>query len=435
MRFSVKKTIPILCVLLLLPLLAVPAAADGPVLDSETACVMDAETGQVLFSKDMHRQMYPASITKVMTGMLALKELSTEQLLTVSQSAYNSVPRTSSHIGLLPGEELTVNNALYALAMESANDAANVLAEAISGSQEAFGRHMTEEAQALGAKNTHFVNANGLPDSEHYTTAYDMALIASEALKTPGFTDYFGRVNYAFPATNKSVARPFENKNRILSGQYYYDGVLMSKTGWTSAAQGTLVTAVRRGETTLVVVVMKSVMLESKYQDTTKLLNYCFSNFQRTSVTGEEIASQLDLGDYFPAPRQVKSFLLPASADPADLNFTLAQGMTLDNGAEQTAVIINTSLNEEPLPDAALVLLLSGSEAALAAATEPEPEEPLLPEEETPEYTWKTLILPGLVLLIPVSLIAEMLRQRIRERRKRRKKLERKIRQMKKRMQ
>lgn len=434
MRLQWKYSIFALCLLILIPLLAVPAAAEEPLIDSETACVMDAETGQVLYSKDMHKQMYPASITKVMTGLLALRELNPDDVLTVSQSAYNSVPRTSSHIGLLPGEELTVNNALYALAMESANDAANVLAEAISGSQESFGQHMTEEAEALGAKNTHFANANGLPNSEHYTTAYDMALIACEALKTPGFTDYFGQVTYTFPATNKSAARPFENKNRMLSGQFYDAGVLFSKTGWTSAAQGTLVTAVQRGETTLVVVVMKSIMLESKYRDTQKLLNYCFSQYQRKTVTGEEIAAQLDLGDYFPAPRQVKTFLLPDGVEANELTFSIAQGMEVHGVAEQTAVIVNTALNEQPLPDTTLVLLLSGSEAALAAATEPEPEEEI-PLEESPEQTWKSLILPGLVLLIPVALIAELLRQNIRERRKRRKKLERKIRQMKKRMQ
>ena len=171
MVHSKRLVLAVLCCLMILTA-ALPARADGELeLASQTAVLMDADTGVVLYEKNMHDTMYPASITKIMTAMLAVQHLEPEQVLTVSQTAVNAVPRTSSHISLQAGERLTVRDALYAIGMESANDAANVLAEAVSGSLEAFAEEMTRQAQALGAMNTHFANANGLPDSQHFTTA------------------------------------------------------------------------------------------------------------------------------------------------------------------------------------------------------------------------------------------------------------------------
>ena len=269
----------VLCVLLVLT--SVPTKAEETLqLASQAAVLIDADTGVVLYEKNMNEQLYPASITKLMTALLAMEALEPEQVLTVSQTAVNAVPRTSSHIGLLAGERLTVDQALYAIGMESANDAANVLAEAVSGSLEAFAEKMNEKARELGALNTHFTNANGLPDSGHVTTAYDMALITAAALKQEGLATYFSTVNYTLSATNLSSARSFANKDRLLpGGQYYYDGVLLAKTGWTSSAQGTFAAAVRKGQTTLVAITLKSPLLEDKYKDTHKLLDYGFSHY------------------------------------------------------------------------------------------------------------------------------------------------------------
>ena len=238
---------------------ALPASAEEELnLASQAAVLLDAETGAVLYQKNMHQVLYPASITKIMTALLAVQNLQPEAVLTVSQTAVNAVPRTSSHISLKAGERLTVEQALYAIGMESANDAANVLAEAVSGSLEGFAQLMTETAAQLGAKNTHFANANGLPDSSHATTAYDMALITAAAWKQEGLKKYFSTVTYTLPATNLSAARSFNNKDRLLpGGQYYYDGVEMAKTGWTSSAQGTFAAVVQKGDVTLVAVTLQ----------------------------------------------------------------------------------------------------------------------------------------------------------------------------------
>ena len=171
-RCKAKLISAVLCCLLVLGA-AIPARAEGELqLASQAAVLMDADTGTVLYEKNMHEPLYPASITKLMTALLALQHLEPEQVLTVSQTAVNAVPRTSSHISLVAGEKLTVEEAMYAIGMESANDAANVLAEAVAGSLEAFAAQMTETAQKLGALNTHFTNANGLPLGSGADNAY-----------------------------------------------------------------------------------------------------------------------------------------------------------------------------------------------------------------------------------------------------------------------
>lgn len=424
-RFRTRVISLLLCMVLSAGT-ALPASAQGTLnLASETAVLIDADTGQVLYSKDMDRQMYPASITKVMTGMLALENLPSDTILTVSQTAVNAVPRTSSHIGLAPGEQMTLDQAMSALSMESANDAANVLAEAVTGSLEDFAVLMTERAYQLGAVNTHFANANGLPNLEHYTTAHDMALIAAAALKVPLFTDYFSRIDY------NAGSRSFHNKNRLLSGQYYYDGVLMSKTGWTTSAQGTLVSAARRGNTTLVAVVMKSILLEDKYRDTQALFDYGFSHFRSVTVTGEEIAKELTLGLYEPFQGQQFTYLLPEDREASEIHFSIGEGMKLMTASsEQTAVIVNASLGEDTLlPDLTLVLVRQGFQPKAASPLRIERPE-LTPEEEG--ISWLQIIVAVTALVL--FALAQMGLYRRRERKHRRRRLEGKIRQMKKQM-
>lgn len=337
---------------------AAPARAEEPLaLASQAAVLLDADTGTVLYEKNMHQALYPASITKLMTALLAVQSLEPEQVLTVSQTAVNAVPRSSSHISLLPGEQLTAEQALYAIGMESANDAANVLAEAVAGSLAAFAEQMTEAAQALGATDTHFSNANGLPDSTHTTTAYDMALITAAAWKQEGLARYFNTVSYTLPATNLSAARSFQNKDRLLAGgQYYYEGVQMAKTGWTSSAQGTFAAVVQRDGVTLVAVTMKSPLLEDKYKDTHKLLDYGFSHYSRVTVSGELIAAGQDLEDFTPRAGQQFSYLIPADMSMEDIRYTVTLPENADTRALRRTAAVTATLHELRLPDAELEL-------------------------------------------------------------------------------
>lgn len=347
----------LLCFAVLLSAVLPVSGEEELTLASQAAVLMDADTGTVLYQKNMHQVLYPASITKLMTALLAVQSLQPEQVLTVSQAAVNAVPRTSSHISLLPGETLTAEEALYAIGMESANDAANVLAEAVAGSLEAFARQMTKTAQALGAKNTHFANANGLPDGNHTTTAYDMALITAAAWKQQGLATYFSTVNHTLPATNLSSSRSFRNKDRLLAGgQYYYDGVQMAKTGWTSSAQGTFAAVVKQGDVTLVAVTMKSPLLEDKYRDTHKLLDYGFSHYSRVTVSGEKIAAELSLGDFSAVSGQKFSYLIPSEYGAKDIQYML-EPLDLEQERRQyLSAKVYASIEELRLPDVQIKL-------------------------------------------------------------------------------
>lgn len=378
------------------------AEAQLPELASQAAILMDAETGQILYEKNAYQQMYPASITKVLTGLLALEHGSETQEITVSAQAIAQVPRTSSHIGLQAGEVITMEDALYAIAISSANDAAVAIAEAVSGSVEAFAEEMNREAAELGALDTHFVNPNGLPSSQHYTTAYDMALITAAALKQPDFLRYFGSGAYVLPATNLSGARSLSSKNQFIDGEQSCPGLLFSKTGWTTAAQGTLVTAAKRDGTTLIAVVLKSPMLEDKYTDTQKLFDYGFENYRRFTVDEDYILDQLrsqgleaelELTDFEPY-----TFLVPEELGEEDVRLVVPGGFDPASGVTTVPISIvakNASGDFLMLKES----LLTVSLVEEAAAAEPQ----TLTAEvsaQPHEMGWIPLILVGLVVLV-----------------------------------
>ena len=281
-----------LAFLLCLALLAVQSfAADVPETYSETYCVMDATTGQVLLEKDAHKRMYPASITKILTAAIALRDGNPNDEWTMSYKATHTIEPGSTHIALTDGETVKVRDLLYTMMIESANDSANGLAEYVAGDIDDFPAVMNETAQEIGAVDSHFMNANGLPDPEHYTTAYDMALITKWALTIPGFRDVFGAEEYTMPGTNiadHSEPRHFGTRNPMLvESKYYYEGTEGGKLGWTEEAQHTLVELVRRGDMELIVVVLKSSGNQYyKYQDVIALCDYCFDTFGVSTFSG-----------------------------------------------------------------------------------------------------------------------------------------------------
>lgn len=253
----------------------------APALLSESAVLMDADSGQILYGKNMDEVLYPASIMKIMTALLALEKGQLTDIITMSHDAVFTVERGSSHIALDEGEQISLNNALYALAIASANDAANGIAELIGGSIPHFAELMNQRAVEAGALNTHFSNANGLPDPSHVTTARDMALITRAAVNTPGWTDYFGAPRYEIPPTNlMPEVRSMYSYNSFLNGERHLDGVIACKTGYTNEAFHTLVTVVRRNGRTLIAVVMKSQLKSAKWDDTEALIEYGFSQFR-----------------------------------------------------------------------------------------------------------------------------------------------------------
>ncbi len=208
---------------------------------AEGAGVFNLDTKEVVYSQNLFRKLYPASTTKIMTAYLILKNVDINETATVSAAALDIDP-DSSTCSLREGDQMRVEDLLYGLMLVSGNDAANVLAEHCSGSIEAFVELMNQEAKRIGATNTHFMNANGLPDENHYTTVYDMYLIMAEAIQTEGFETIISTLNKEVSYWNSSgdtKTITWRNTNRFMTGKYKLtEGFTLvgGKTGTTGAA-------------------------------------------------------------------------------------------------------------------------------------------------------------------------------------------------------
>ena len=260
----------------------------GPAIGAAGAVVMDAESGAVLYGKNMNKQLYPASITKIMTALLAYENLDPDDTVTFSENAVFGIERGSSNIGMDVGESITVAEALYGLMIASANEVAIALGERVSGTEPAFVALMNQRAAELGCKNTNFVTTNGLHDSNHYSCAYDMALIAREIYKHPDLVEYMSQMNYHFePSANQPDDFWILNTNDFLTGEIPCDDSVGGKTSYTNQSRETLVSFAERNRKKLICVIMRE---EPPYQfyDTIDLLNYAFDNFKKINVAREE---------------------------------------------------------------------------------------------------------------------------------------------------
>lgn len=255
----------------------------------ESAIVMDVDTGTVLYNYNENDIHYPASITKIMTAYLACENSSLDEQVTFSMEAVYGIEPGSSSIARDVDEVMTMEQTLYGLMLESANECGMAIAEHIGGSVEGFADMMNAKAAELGCTNTHFVNPHGLPEDDHYTTAHDMALIASAAYKNETFARIVGTKQYTIPPTNKHSEPTYLHHQHAMltnfwSTGYVYDYCLGGKTGYTDAAQHTLVTYARKDDMTLVCVIMNAPG-KMHYVDTTNLFDYCFDNFTTYNIS------------------------------------------------------------------------------------------------------------------------------------------------------
>ncbi len=271
----------------LLPAAELQAAQPPPEVEAGAYVLMDASTGQVLAAKNANEMAFPASITKILTTGLILEQAAArpgllEDQAVTSYRASHELIYGATHVGLQEGDVLRVNDLLYATQIESANDAANVLAEYSDGSLEAFAARMNQKAGELGLGGSNFTNPSGQPDPNHFTSAYDMAAITRWALGVPGFRELFASPDYPLPITaSRSYVFTCQNNNPILTPGHgaYYEGVTGSKMGYTDDARYTMVTSAKRGDTELICVVMRCETDGAKYSSTRNLLDYGFENF------------------------------------------------------------------------------------------------------------------------------------------------------------
>ena len=251
----------------------------GPAIYAESGILVDLDTQEILYSKNIDKQLYPASITKIMTTLIAIESSSPEDPVTFSQTALDSIEWDSSNIGCRLNETLTMEQCWYAMMLNSANEVCCGVAEQIAGSIDAFVDLMNQKAAELGCTNTHFANPNGLPDENHYTTAHDMALIANAAYENETFRQVFTTRQYEIPPTSQyTETRYLYNHHKMMQPdtEYYYEGCLGGKTGYTEAALNTLVTFASRSEKTLLCVTMRT-QGRQVYTDTASLFDYGFS--------------------------------------------------------------------------------------------------------------------------------------------------------------
>lgn len=258
-----------------------------PDIVANSAIIMDASTGSILYEKNGYDKKYPASITKIMTCYLALLNCSYDETLTMSYDAIWGIDRDSTHIALDVDERITMKEGIYALMLESANEVAWAIGEHITGgSITEFTKLMNKTASDLGCTGTHFNNANGLHDTNHYTTCYDMALITKAALTLKDFRTITGTLEYFVAPTNLcKEERPLNQHCKMIQpySDYYYEYCEGGKTGYTEDANNTLVTWAKKGDMELICVIMDCAGAWNAYTDSKALYEYCFNNYKYLS--------------------------------------------------------------------------------------------------------------------------------------------------------
>lgn len=294
-----------LLTVLMVSLMLTPQAYALPALEikAKAAVLVDADAGRIIFGQNEQEREYPASITKVMTALLTLEavdagKLSLDQPITASAVVNDQDPEGSS-AGIEEGEVLTVEQLLYCLLLPSANEAAQILAEAVDGDQAAFVEHMNQRAKELGCQGTHFVNVHGFHDPNHYTTAYDIALMMQAAMEYELFQTIITSPNHVIPATNLSEERTVRNTNALTSN-WTYTGYLYrrgtgGKTGSTDEAGKCLVETAKDGDTYLISVILGSGPVtdangeerQGQFYETIRLLDWGFDNFRRVTLAPE----------------------------------------------------------------------------------------------------------------------------------------------------
>ncbi len=257
-------------------------------IEAEAAIIAEPTTGKIIYETESEEQKYPASVTKILTAILVLENCKLDDVATCSQTALSNIPSAYVVAPLMIGEEMRVEDLLYALMLKSANDAAYVLAEHVGKTTEGFSEMMNNKAKEIGCKGTHFINPNGVHSDDHYTTAYDMYLISKYAMQNEEFRKIVSTEEYTLPATNKYTAtdRVMKNTNYFLNknSKFYNENVKGIKTGTTTQAGNCLVTDFEKDGIEFIAVILGAKTSDSKFTETEKMLDYAYENYEFTKM-------------------------------------------------------------------------------------------------------------------------------------------------------
>ncbi len=390
-------------------------------LTAEAAILMDATSGQILYKKNSDTKQYPASITKLMTILLALEKMEAENIhltdtITFSHDAIYTIEPGSSHIAIQEGETLTLEQVLYGIILQSANECSNGIAEFVDGSTEAFAKHMTARAKELGCQNTNFVNANGLFDKDHYTTAHDMALITKQLLTHDTYRKLVEKTYYEIPPTNKQdEIRYLHGQHQMLNKHslYYYPEAKGGKTGFTNEALNTLVTFAKKGNTELIVVVLKCAGAQH-YVDTKTLFDYGFDNYKTVkAISATDIAQDVTVTETLQNKTNTKQTIsailkqdvyvtIPKQGSVADIQQTITCNDTVSVPIAKDDILGTLTLSYEGKPIARANLVASD---AVAETTKEELAQ-ISAKKRSDIFKTIALVVIGILLLLFMAFLA-----------------------------
>lgn len=398
----------------------------GPSVYADSAVVMDMESGAILYSKNMDKKHYPASITKLLTSLIAMENGKLTDKITFTEDSVSFLQYDDAQIGMKPGEELSLDDALHAILLASANEvsyatAESVGAQSMGGNYDTFIQKMNDRAKALGCTNSHWMNTNGLHDDEHYTTAHDMALIASEVYQQEEFRKIMGTLEYKIGFTNLTKEeRVFQQNHKMLwpENYYYYEYCTGGKTGYTDQAKTTLVTMADNGTMHLAAVVLYDYGVDA-YTDTRAMMDYAFGNF--TKVLIQDLEKSEDVQRYDQDDSYV---VLPESVDFSQLEKTI---QLTDDGMRTGKIVYNYA--GQNVGSAAITLTEEGYQKATGETTasdsreiqsKQEPVKQESPEKEQSNTNLKLIIMVSAVIIFLVLILCGILTYRRRTIRKQR---------------
>lgn len=325
-----------------------PGWPQGPTISARSAILIEADTGTILYAKNIHNQEYPASTTKILTALIASERCQMDEMVTFSHDAIYDTPYDSNHIALDVGESITMEQCLNAILIRSANEVSYGVAEHITGTcWEDFASIMNERAKELGAINTNFVNPNGLPDENHYTTAYDLAMIGKAFFANEILCNMTTTRMLKIPASDTQPDNITEvNQMGLVRGNSYaYEYLVGCKTGYTNASRSSLISCAQKDGMKLICVVLRD-EAPYQYEDTLALYEYGFSNFQKLNVSQHDTKYQMDSQGLFYSEKDIfgssKSILtlnsedyivIPNSADFADISSSISYETVSKNQA------------------------------------------------------------------------------------------------------
>lgn len=277
----------------------------GPAIGAEAAILIEANTGVILYAKNMDQKQFPASTTKLLTCLLAVEHAGLNDMIPFSPKAVFSIEKGSSNIGMDAGQSITLEQALYGIMVGSANEVANAVAEYVAGDTETFAEMMTEKAKELGCRNSNFTNAHGLYEDNHYTSAYDLSLIASAFFRNELLSKIANTPSYHFsPTSTQPDDFVIRNKHKLISGEIASENIIGGKTGYTDVSRQTLVTCAEKDGMKLVCVIMKEESPE-QFHDTVKLFDYGFHNFHMVNVAENETRYAMKSSSFFQTENDV----------------------------------------------------------------------------------------------------------------------------------